>query len=98
MDESGSSTTVPVVVPPASDKYFDVQIILNQEELNALVSRQRIRSREDVKPKNNSLAAKNVHIATPFVDSSRLMKNYFRTDHPEKWVDRHNGGLRPSRK
>jgi hypothetical protein len=69
-----------------------------QEELNALVSRQRIRGRGDVKPPNNDMASRNVHLTTPFVDNTRLMKNYYRTDRPDKWVDAQNGGMRPSRK
>lgn len=78
------------------EKFVDFQIILTADEISALISRTRIASRSDIHDPKNAMMASSVHAAHPFVDSTRLMQDYFRTKKPEKWV--HRGDLRAARK
>jgi hypothetical protein len=78
------------------DNHIDFQLILTAEEMSTLISRRRIAvSRSDVQLANNQLASGNVHISTPYVDPSRVMKDHFRPNHPEKWVSKQD--IRPNK-
>lgn len=78
------------------DKFVDFQIVLNADEISALISRKRISSRSDIHLPKNEMMASSVHSAHPFVDSTRLLQNYFRTDQPDKW--KHKTSIRAMRK
>lgn len=77
------------------DKYIDFQIILTAEEMSTLISRRRITSRSDIQLAKSQLVSGNVHISTPYVDPSRVMKDHFRPNHPEKWVSKED--IRPNK-
>ena len=77
------------------DDYVDFQIVLTAEEMSALISRRRITSRPDIQLAKSQLVSNNVHISTPFVDQSRVMKAHLRPDNPEKWMDK--DGIRPNK-
>lgn len=78
------------------DKWVDFQIVLTSDEMTALISRRRVSSRADIKQPKSEMVANCVHTSVPFVDSTRLLKDYFRTNKPDRWISKQD--IRPAKK
>jgi hypothetical protein len=77
------------------EKYIDFQIVLTADEMSTLISRKRILNRSDLQHHKSQMSSANVHITTPYIDHSRVMRDHFRPNHPEKWVSKDD--IRPNK-
>jgi hypothetical protein len=85
---------------PESARYIDYHVVLTQDELMTIVSRQRAvrqeaahRQRFTTKVKENRLG---IMATGPYVDSKRILKDHYRHDEPSKFTVK--GGFRPAGK
>jgi len=71
---------------PSSEKWIDVKVVLDQDELKTLASRKKALKRVQ----KMGLASSNfvsVQSSTPYIDQRRIVKETYRPDHPEKWLN-----------
>jgi len=65
------------------EQYIDLQIVLNKHEITLLASRIHKLGEGDFK---SQMSSGSVHHQTPYVDTTRVMKDLYRPEQPGKWT------------
>lgn len=71
---------------PSSEKWIDIKVVLDEDEIKTLASRKKALKRAQ----NMGLMSSNfvsIQSSTPYIDPRRIVKETYRPDHPEKWLN-----------
>ena len=66
------------------EQYIDLQLVLNKHEITLLASR--IHKLDPVGDFKSQMSSGSIHHLTPYVDTTRVMKDLYRPDQPGKWT------------
>lgn len=87
------SPSVTKAIEPLPSNFTDVQIMLTPEEFHALVARNKIATRSDLKLKNDY--GQSLLSSTPYIDPKRMGSNHYRPAKPEIWTTKED--FRPNK-
>lgn len=89
------SPTVAKAIEPLPLNFTDVQIMLTPEEFHALVARNKIATRSDLKLKNDY--GQSLLSSTPYIDPKRMGSNHYRDTKPDIWTGKTREEFRPNK-